>query len=304
MPRSFFNDMTTFTAWIQATRPKTLFAALAPITMGLAMALADGVVFLPALLWALIGAVGIQIGTNFCNDYFDDRQGADTDARQGPKRGLQLGLITAKQMLLATVVSFVVAGCACAMLVARAGWPLVVVGVASLLSGIFYTAGRKSLAYTGMADVFVLIFFGPVAVGGTYFVQALSLPWYVLLAGLGPGFLSTSLLTVNNLRDVDEDRQNRKLTLAVRFGRTFSRREYAVCLFAALLCPVVAGVLGEQNYVCVLMLGLLIPASPLMRKVRVGTTGAELNPVLGKTGKLLMIYSIWFFIVWNLPSWI
>ena len=288
--------------WIQATRPKTLFAALAPVTMGLAFALGDGVVHLPAFVCALLGAVLIQIGTNFCNDYFDHRQGADTDHRQGPQRGLQLGTITPRQMATATVLCFALAAAASLYLIVRAGWPLLLLAVLAILSGVFYTAGRFSLAYTGMADFFVLLFFGPVAVGGTYYVQALTLPWYVVLAGFGPGLLSTPLLTVNNLRDMDEDSGNQKRTLAVRFGQTFARWEYTLCVQLALILPAFAAWGAERSPWMFGLLLLEVPACKRIASVWKGSTGAELNPVLALTGKLLMIYSLLFFVLWNLPQ--
>lgn len=286
--------------WWETMRPKTLFAALAPVLMGAGLARADGGVDVLILLATLGFAVLIQVGTNFCNDVFDHRQGADTERREGPRRGLQTGVISHREMVGATAGCFAAAAGLSLLLVERGGMPIVWMAVASILSGIFYTAGRYSLAYTGLADVFVVVFFGPVAVAGTYYLQHPGgwPPWEVLAVGLGPGLIATSLLAVNNLRDVEEDRENRKRTLAVRLGRGFSRGEYAVCMGLALLIPPVAAVVTGRSLL-VLALWILVPEwLRLSRRVRTGTTGAELNPVLGGTGRFLFQYALLFFAAW------
>ncbi|MEL7267761.1 MAG: 1,4-dihydroxy-2-naphthoate octaprenyltransferase, partial [Planctomycetota bacterium] len=218
--------------WLLAARPKTLIAALSPVAMATAMAIADGGVHMLALAFALIGAISVQIGTNFCNDYCDFFQGADTDDRKGPTRAVQAGLISPRAMLIATILMFLITAIATCALAMRAGWPFLVIGALSILFGVLYTAGKYSLAYQGLGDPFVLVFFGPVAVAGTYYVQTLQ--WNnlgaVAIAGLAPGLIATGLLVVNNLRDIDEDRAASKRTLAVRYGATFSRVQYTVCI--------------------------------------------------------------------------
>ena len=177
----------TMEIWILAARPKTLWAAIAPVIIGTAIAYDSGAAaWLPALA-ALFGAVAIQIGTNLANDYFDYTKGTDAGNRLGPLRVTQAGLVKPKTMKLATVVAFLLASVAGAYLVWRGGWPILIIGVLSILSGVFYTAGPYPLGYNGLGDIFVLIFFGPVAVGGTYYVQTLSIDWTVLVAGLAPG---------------------------------------------------------------------------------------------------------------------
>src|SRR5690606_25617337 len=230
--------------WITAARPKTLPAAVAPVLVGTAIALEAGVFHALAAACAMLGAVLIQIGTNYANDYHDFVKGADTDARKGPMRVTQAGLVTPEATRNAAVVAFALAVAAGTYLMIRGGWPIVAIGAASILSGVLYTAGRYALAYVGLADLFVLVFFGPVAVAGTYYVQAvgdaaaLALPPVVVAAGLGPGLLATAILLVNNVRDVDEDRAADKRTLVVRFGRGFGVRLYAGCVAAAALVPV------------------------------------------------------------------
>lgn len=289
--------------WLEATRPKTLFAALAPVLMAGSMALEQGGGHLPVWLATLSIAVLIQIGTNFCNDVFDHRQGADTELRQGPRRGLQSGRISPQEMIAATSACFLLVAVLSGVLLNRGGWPVFWLAVSSILCGIFYTAGRYSLAYTGLADVFVVVFFGPVATCGTYFLQFPEQGWpppEVWVAGFGPGLIATGLLAVNNLRDVEEDRASRKKTLAVRFGRSFSRWEYTVCLLGALgVAPILVLLTGRGWAVFAVWATL-----PLMlraqRRVREGSTGAELNPALALTGKLLLLYAVLFSITWPL----
>ena len=191
----------------------------------------------PSALMALSAALCIQIGTNLANDYFDFKKGADTADRQGPIRVTQAGLITPHIVLWAALFFFALAALASVYLIHRAGMCILIIAVASIISGIFYTAGPRPLGYLGLGDLFVLIFFGPVAVGGTYFTQALEINWAVIVAGLAPGFLSMAVLAVNNLRDIDTDRRAGKLTLAVRFGRSFAMSEYLFCIIAACLIP-------------------------------------------------------------------
>ncbi|MDF3130031.1 1,4-dihydroxy-2-naphthoate octaprenyltransferase [Kiritimatiellaeota bacterium B1221] len=287
--------------WLATTRPKTLFAALSPVLMGGALRLAEGPVHFPVWFATLGVALLIQIGTNFCNDVFDHKQGADTEARQGPLRGLHSGRISLRAMSLATVACFGSVALISALLIRHGGMPVVWLAVASIFCGVFYTAGRWSLAYTGLADLFVIVFFGPVAVAGTYYLQFPASGWPplpVYLAGLGPGLIATSLLTVNNLRDVDEDTENHKRTLAVRFGRRFSRIEYTVCMLGALVAPVMAAGVAGRGWGSCLVLCLFPLMLPLIRQVQVGTTGAELNPVLGKTGKILLMYAVLFSVTW------
>ena len=279
--------------WILASRPKTLFAAFAPVLIGTTMASQE-----VALDWwyvavVFVGAFAIQIGTNFCNDYFDFKQGADTEDRQGPTRAVQAGLISPRAMLVATILTFALAAAMCVLLVMRAGMPLVWIGVSAIICGVWYTAGKYSLAYLGIADLFVLVFFGPVAVGGTFYVLAGGMNADIAIAGLGPGLIAMSLLAVNNLRDIEEDRVANKRTLAVRFGRGFARFEYIFCIVMAALVPGYFALLAFRLHPLLATLILLI-AIPAFKQVRKGTTGAELNPVLGKTGLMLLLYSVLF----------
>jgi len=289
--------------WWTTTRPKTLFAALAPVAMGAVMALDRGPLHVAVLLATLGVAVLIQIGTNFCNDVFDRLQGADTEKRQAPLRGLHSGRITLRDMVVGTMLCFGGAAGLSGYLFLRGGMPILWLAVASILSGVWYTAGRYSLAYTGLADVFVVVFFGPVAVAGTYYLQHPEGAWpplEVIVAGLGPGLMATALLTVNNLRGVEEDREADKRTLAVRFGRTFSRTEFTVCLVLAFCAPVAAALLAGKTLWTLAVWGLAPWAWVAIKKVWAGTTGPELNPVLGMTGLMLIRFALIFAVAWQL----
>ena len=194
-----------------------------PCSSARAMAVGDSGFHAPAAFCCLLGALLIQVATNYANDYGDYIRGADTDERLGPVRATGAGLVTPAAMKRATGIAFAMALLPGLYIVYRGGWPFVLVGLLSISCGLLYTFGPVPFGYTGLADVVVLVFFGPVAVGGTYYVQALHIDWRVLVAGLAPGLFSVAILTVNNLRDIDTDRRAGKKTLAVRFGRTFAR---------------------------------------------------------------------------------
>src|SRR5580692_1531577 len=205
--------------WLLACRPATLVAAFVPVAVGAACAVADAHFRAGPALAALLGAVFIQIGTNLANDVYDFERGADTAERLGPTRAVQAGLLTARQVRAGMVVAFGLATLAGAYLVSAAGWPVVAIGVLSVASGIAYTGGPYPLGYHGLGDVFVMAFFGFVAVCGTVFVQAHEVPLLAWLAAVPVGAIATAVLVVNNLRDREQDARAGKRTLAVRFGR-------------------------------------------------------------------------------------
>jgi 1,4-dihydroxy-2-naphthoate polyprenyltransferase len=288
--------------WILAIRPQTLPAGLAPVAIGTAMAFGDGLFHGPSALMALSAALCVQIGTNLANDYFDFKKGADRADRQGPTRVTQAGLIKPPMVLGASILFFALAALSSVYLVHRGGVFILIIAIASILSGIFYTAGPRPLGYLGLGDLLVLIFFGPVAVAGTYFTQALEINPAVITAGLAPGFLSMAILTVNNLRDIDTDRRAGKLTLAVRLGRGFAMSEYLFCIIAAALTPLaVVLITGDhQAMAAASLVGFC--AIPCVKTVFTRADGAGLNRVLGQTGLLLLVYSVVFSIGWLLCS--
>ena len=281
-----------------AARPKTLPAAAAPVFVGTAMACAGGGFHALSATCALLAALLIQVGTNLANDYFDHAKGTDTPDRLGPTRVSQAGLVAPRKVLAATVLVFALACVPGLYIVIRGGWPFVVVGLVSISCGVLYTAGPYPLGYLGLGDLFVLIFFGPVAVAGTYYVQAQSLPGPVLLAGLGPGLLSVAILTVNNLRDVDQDRIAGKRTLPVRFGRGFAKAEYLACFLAACIGIPVGVAAWNRHWWTVIAALTLLAAVPNIRVVLMREDGPSLNNALATTGKLLLLYSVLLSVGW------
>jgi len=286
--------------WLLASRPKTLWAAIAPVLIGTAMAYgADkGHLFLAIL--AALSAIMIQIGTNFSNDYFDFVRGADQKGRLGPTRVTQAGLVTPSAMKRATVLVFALAVLAGIYLIWRGGWPILVIGILSILFGILYTAGHYPLGYNGLGDIFVLIFFGVVAVSGTYYVQTLEINALVILAGLSPGLFSMAILTVNNLRDVQSDLKAGKLTLAVRFGENFARWEYLLSVLIACLIPILLFFLTNSHLYALAASLVFVAAIPSIKTIFEQKPGIIFNQVLATTGKLLLIYSLLFSIGWIL----
>ncbi len=278
--------------WWAAARPRTLPAAVAPVLVGTALAWhADGFEPLAALI-CLGFALLIQVGTNFANDYYDFVQGADTPARVGPRRAVAAGLVAPVTMKRAMAGVFAAAFLLGLSLIAWGGPWLIVIGVASVLCGIAYTGGPWPLGYHGWGDVFVFVFFGLVAVGATYFVQAgWPAPGVWLLAS-GVGLLAANILVVNNYRDVETDTQAGKRTLVVRFGRGFARAQFGWSLAGAFgLLPVVAWVMGGLWWL-LLPWALLPLAWRQRRRLRESKTPSELIVLLGDTGKLLALYAL------------
>lgn len=276
-----------------AARPKTLPAAVAPVLVGSAVAAGEGVFApLPAAV-ALVCALLIQIATNFANDYFDFVKGADTHERVGPVRVVAAGIIapgTVRNAMIGVLALTFVLGL---YLVWIGGWPILAIGVASIFCAVIYTAGPFPLAYNGLGDVFVFLFFGIAAVTGTHYVQALAWSTDALVAALPMGAISTAILVVNNYRDIDTDRGAAKRTLAVRLGRRATRIEYLALLAFAALVPVaqvLAG--GIVRLPLLLALGSLPLAVPLVRTIYTVTDGPRLNAALGGTGRLLALFAI------------
>ncbi|MEZ4417606.1 MAG: 1,4-dihydroxy-2-naphthoate polyprenyltransferase [Gemmatimonadota bacterium] len=278
--------------WIQASRPKTLTAALAPVWIGIGYALWQGQFRpLPALA-ALVGAILIQIGTNLANDYYDHERGGDTSARVGPQRVTQAGLIPPAAVRRAAFLTFGAALLVGIYLVGVGGLPILVIGVLSLLSGWAYTGGPFPLAYNGLGDLFVLIFFGPVAVGGTYWVQALEWRGDLLLAGLAVGALSTAILAANNLRDLATDRTAGKRTLPVLLGRSAGRAEYLVMVGAGVLAlPIGVWLYGWPRWVLVGLAVVAALARPL-RLVLLEEDARALLPALPLTARATGLFGI------------
>lgn len=280
-------------AWFLATRPRTLVAGFVPVAVGSALALRDHVFAPGPAAAALIGALLIQIGTNLVNDYFDFKRGADTGERLGPPRATQQGWLTPSAVIRGAMVCFGLAFLVGLYLVAVAGWPLVVIGLCSLAAGYAYTGGPFPLAYNGLGDVFVLVFFGFVAVGGTYFVQAHALTPLALVAALPVGLLGVALLAVNNTRDQKTDAAAGKKTLVVRFGVGFGKAEYVACLALSALVPPALWLTGTTGpWVMLSWAALPLAVAPL--RVLFTQTGAALNAALAATARLQLIFGLLF----------
>jgi len=277
--------------WLLAARPKTLTAAVAPVAVGTGLAYGAGAGQWPLALAALLGALLIQVGTNLSNDYYDFRKGADTAERLGPVRVTQAGLVAPRTVLAAALLCFGGATLVGLYLVTAGGWPVVAIGLASILAGWAYTGGPAPLGYLGLGEVFVLLFFGFVAVSGTVWVQALRLPAGTWLSALSVGCTGTLLIVVNNLRDRDTDRRAGKLTLAARFGAGFARAEYVGLLAVALLAPVAAWGLGRSGPQVLLSLLAVPLAIPPLRLV-LGAQGAALNQALAGSARLQLVHGL------------
>lgn len=285
--------------WILAIRPKTLPAAAGPVLIGFALAYREGLHHFPSALLAVIVALLIQAGTNMVNDYADFKKGADTESRVGPVRVTQAGLISPDEMKAGMGVVLLLIVIFSVPLVFRGGVPILIIGVLSIISGILYTAGPFPLGYNGLGDIFVLIFFGPVATAGTYYVQTLELSLNSVLAGLGPGLLSMAILSINNLRDYENDKAAGKRTLVVIFGRSFGKAEYLVSIVIATFVPVIIFLAGERmNYSIMVYLLLIMSIKPIKIILKDGK-GVVMNEMLGFTGRVLLAYSLIFAIGWQ-----
>lgn len=278
--------------WLLAARPKTLSAAVVPVVLGLA--LAPRPIHIGLAACTLLGALFIQIATNFINDALDFRKGADTAERLGPVRVTQAGLISAEAVMRAAYVCFALAALCGIPLIVRGGWPLLTIGVASIVCAYIYTGGPYPLAYNGLGELFVLVFFGFAAVGGTYYVQALTIDRAVILAGFIAGSFATVLLVINNLRDVESDRVSRKKTMVVRFGEGFARFEIGFFALAPFIAQMFVADLRNRDWL-LLPLGAAFIALSLVTKVRT-SHGRELNRCLAQAGALQWLFGILFVI--------
>ena len=276
--------------WLLAARPRTLPAAVAPVLVGTALAISEDVFRALPFVAALIGSVFIQIGTNLSNDYSDARRGADTEDRLGPVRVTAGGLMPPKRVLVGTYVAFGIAVAAGLYLAAVAGWELLVVGAASILAGVLYTGGPRPYGYEGLGEVFVFLFFGLVAVAGSYFVQTEELRWEAFALAVPVGLLAAAILVVNNIRDLETDRRAGKRTLAVKLGRQRARKLFTVMVVISFLVPPL--LVPALSAWVLLALAALPLAPPLIRTVATRTDGPALNGALAGTGRLLAVYSL------------
>ncbi|MDI6696316.1 MAG: 1,4-dihydroxy-2-naphthoate polyprenyltransferase [Anaerolineales bacterium] len=287
------SDLSPLQVWLLAARPKTLPAAAASTIVGSAVAYYDGAFHWGAALACLLGALLLQIGANLANDVFDYYRGADAQGRLGPLRVTQSGLLTPRQVLTGMWLTFGLAALLGMYLILRAGWPVLAIGLASIVAAVAYTGGPFPFGYYGLGDAVVFLFFGPVAVCGTYFVQADRVSTLALWASLPMGFLITAILVVNNLRDIASDRAAGKRTLAVRFGALGARWEYAICLAAAYLTALLIWAMGLTNGM-ILLSWLSLPLAFSLLRAIWRLEGRPLNQVLAGTGQLTLWYGVFF----------
>ncbi|MBN1218592.1 MAG: 1,4-dihydroxy-2-naphthoate polyprenyltransferase [Anaerolineae bacterium] len=280
-----------FQIWLLAARPKTLPAAAAPVVVGTAVAINERVFSLWPALAALLGALFIQIGTNLANDVFDYKKGADTTARLGPMRVTQAGLLTPQEVLVGMWLTFGLAALAGLYLIWVGGWPVVAIGVLSITAGIAYTGGPFPIGYKGLGDLFVFIFFGLVAVCGTYYVQAGTVGAMAVWAAVPMGLLATAILVVNNLRDIDTDRAVGKKTLAVRLGVKGTQIEYLLLLAGSYAIPLLMWFITRATPGVMLSWFSIPLAVSMWRQIR-HKTGHALNVALAGTARLDLVYGV------------
>jgi 1,4-dihydroxy-2-naphthoate octaprenyltransferase len=301
-------DVSRTEAWLMAARPQTLPAGASPVVLGIGLAVADGrFAALPAIA-ALVGALLIQVGTNFANDYFDAVKGADSADREGFTRVTAGGILPARRVKFATVLAYALALVVGLYLVAVGGLPILIVGLSSILAGVLYTGGPYPYGYYGLGDVFVFVYFGVVAVSGTYFVQTVarmgetlpmtipagSLPPEVLVTSLAAAGMTTAILVVNNIRDIESDAAAGKRTLAVMLGYTWSRVEFLAMVGLGYVAPVALWLGFDYPPTVLLPLATLPLAALVARTVLTRRDGRALNPALERTGQLLAIHSVLF----------
>jgi 1,4-dihydroxy-2-naphthoate polyprenyltransferase len=278
--------------WILASRPRTLPAAIAPVLVGTALAAYEDEFHVLPFLAAMVGSTFIQIGTNLSNDYSDARRGADTEDRLGPVRVTAGGLMPPRHVLAGTYIAFGIAVAAGLYLAAVAGWELLVVGVASILAGVLYTGGPRPYGYEGLGELFVFVFFGIVAVVGSYYVQTEELRWEAFALAVPVGLLSSAILVVNNVRDIDTDRRAGKRTLAVKLGRERARVLFTAMVVLSFAAPVVILALGGLTPWLLITLAALPLGIPLIKTVSSRSDGPALNGALAGTGRLLAVFSV------------
>ncbi len=283
--------------WILATRPKTLVASISPVVMGLAIVYSESRMNWALAAATLLSACSLQIGTNFVNDLYDFLKGGDQSDRIGPTRTLQAGMIPASQMRLGIGIAFLVCMASGALLVRAGGLFILWIGLFGIGMGILYTAGPWPLAYNGWSDLMVLLFFGVLAVAGTVFVQTGQVDPRALVAGISPGLISTGILVVNNLRDVEQDTRSGRRNLIIRFGLRFGQLEYLACMLGAMVVPIFLYRFASLSAFTVLPSVCLLPVLPTAWMVWT-KKGPVLNRALARTAAILLLFSLLFCVGW------
>ena len=276
--------------WLLAVRVKTLPAAISPVILGTALSYHVGIFYHFIFFMTLLAAVLIQVGANFANDVYDFEKGSDRADRLGPQRATQSGLISPTDMKKAMWKIFALAIGVGFYLVYAGGWPIVIIGLASIAAGIAYTGGPYPLGYHGFGDIFVFLFFGLIAVPGTYYLQTGSVTEFSLWLGAVIGMLVTAILVVNNLRDRDADIISGKKTLAVRFGKTFSKIQFIMLVMLPFVLPF--HLWRQWNKMSFLLTLFTLPIAVHLIIQLFNNTGADLNKVLAGTARFLFIFTL------------
>ena len=287
------NPSNHFQVWLLAIRPKTLPVAVGPVIVGSVLAYADQSFRLGPAVACFLAALLLQIGSNLANDVFDYEKGADQGERFGPTRVTQAGLLRPADVKRGMLLVFLISAILGLYLTFVGGWPILIVGIAAILSAIAYTGGPFPLGYHGLGDLFVFVFFGLAAVAGTYYVQSLKVSATVWWMAVVMGLLTVALLVVNNLRDVENDHQANKHTLAVRFGESFSRKEYVFCILMAYFIPVILWVRDDLP-IFSLLIFMTVPMTFRLVKAIYSDSGRSLNKTLAGTSRLSLIYALCF----------
>lgn len=293
MNSSVADTPSKFEAWVLASRPKTLLAAIVPVMVGSALAYSHNTFFPLYSLTALVCAILIQVGTNFTNDLYDHLKGADNEERKGPLRVLASGLISPKEMKLAIIFTFGLAFLFGLYLVFTSGIVILVIGIFSILAGIAYTAGPYPLAYNGLGDVFVFVFFGLIGTAGTYYLHTHEFTLLSLLVSIPVGALITNILVVNNYRDIEEDRAAKKYTLAVKLGKIFTRNQFILSIFFSYL--VVFIIYFRYDFTAWIFLpALTFPMAVKLIRMIYKFEGIQLNKTLELSAKYAALFGLLF----------
>ena len=287
------STLPTWKKWVLGARPKTLLAAAAPVIVGTSMACWNGTLQIWASLAALGGALWLQIGANLANDVFDYQRGTDAAERLGPKRVTQEGWLSPRQVFIGTLASFLMAALCGLYLISVAGWPILVIGLTSILSALVYSGGPYPVGYHGLGDVFVFLYFGVIGVSGTFFAQAGKLSLPVLIASVPVGLLIVNILVVNNYRDIRSDRLAGKITLAVRLGKEGTRAHFRFNLAGAYLMTSLLPLVDTRFLGCLLVLASLPFARTLSQDLK-NKSGQALNKTLAGAGKLALSFAVLF----------
>ncbi|HOD12594.1 MAG TPA: 1,4-dihydroxy-2-naphthoate octaprenyltransferase [Candidatus Omnitrophota bacterium] len=284
--------------WFMAIRPSSLILSAAPVLLGTLLAFADGVGHWRAAFFSFLGAFLLHILVNLVNDYCDLKKGADKEGDYDPMRGILVGAIPSEEMKTAIEIVIALFLVPAAYLILRGGWPITVIAVTAVASAIFYTAGKRPLGYRGFGDLLVFVFFGPVAVAGTYYVQSLEMNPAILLAGIAPGLFAAGVLMINNLRDRDRDKAVNKKTLVVLFGKEFGWCAYHIFIFFACMLPLLIYLLTKQHEITFIAAGVYFLLLPAMRILARDSERDAMNQALGLTVQACFIYCVLFGIGW------